>query len=114
MIDTEKAFDMLPHAVEIFEQLDIQAYGKRKAEEYKKKNPGKDIKEMQSEIGIDIIKHIVKSSQKVKQEFFSIVAIAAGVDLETAKKRPLAESMQTFKEIFMDKDLLDFFKGAMQ
>lgn len=113
-ISTEKAFDMLPHALDIFEKLDVQSYGKKKAEEYKKKHPEKELTDMQAEIGIDILKHVVKNSKKVKEEFFSLVAIASDVDIETAKKRPLSESINVLKEVFMDKELMDFFTAAMQ
>jgi len=114
LISTEKAFDMLPYAVDIFEKLDIQNYGIKKAQEYKKKYPDKNRTEIQRELGIELIKYVLKNSQKVKEEFFNIVALAADIDIETAKKRPFTESIQTFKEIFMDGELMDFFNSAMQ
>ncbi len=114
MITTEKAFDMLPHMVEIFDKLELQKYGKEKAQEYKKKNPNKSAEEMQNELGTEIVKYILKNSAKIKEEFFNIAATALDVDVKEAKGKPLLETMQVVKDIFLNENLMAFFKSAMQ
>ena len=110
-ISTEKAFDMLPYAVDIIEKLNIQEQGKKIAEAKQKDFTGA---ELQSETGIAVIRYVAKNLPKVKPEFFALVAIASDVDVETAKKRPLAESIQVLKDVFLDAELLGFFKSAAQ
>ena len=113
-ISTEKCFDLLPHAVDIFEKLNIQEQSKKILEDLQKANPDRLAEELQREVGIAIMKHIAKNLPKVKAEFFQLVAIASDVDVETAKKRPLAESIQVLKDVFLDAELLGFFKAAVQ
>ena len=106
MINSEQAFDMLPYAVDIFEKLDIQSFINR--------NKLKDAKpEDVKQKGIELVKYIVKNSNKVKDEFFSIVAIADGKNVEEVKKQPFTKTIQTFIEIFSDQELINFFKSAM-
>ena len=112
MVTSEQAFDMLPYAVDIYEKLNIKEYAIEKAQEAKKS--GKDANAIQTEVGEDIIKYIVKNSPKVKTEFFSIVAVACKKTLAEVKKQPPAETIKVFMEVFRDKDLLDFFKGGME
>ena len=113
-ISTEKSFDMLPYAVDIFEKLDIQERGKRIFEDLQKANPDRPAEELQKEVGIAVIKYIAKNLPKIKEEFFALVAVASDVDVKTAKARPLAESIQVLKDVFLDAELLGFFKAAVQ
>ena len=113
-ISTEKAFDLLPFVVDIFEKLDIQERGKKILEDTQKANPNRLAEELQKEVGIAIMKYIAKNLPKVKDEFFQLVAIASDVDVKTAKARPLAESIQTLKDVFLDAELMDFFRAAVQ
>lgn len=114
MISTEKAFDMLPYAVDILEKLDLQERGKKILEDLQKASPGQPAEELQKEVGMAIIKHIAKNLPKIKPEFFALIAIASDVDVKTAKARPLAESIQVLKDVFLDAELMDFFKAAVQ
>ena len=112
MITSEQAFDMLPYAVDIYDKLKIKEYAVKKAQEGKKS--GKDADAVRLDVGEDIIKYIVKSSPKVKTEFFAIVSVACKKTLAEVKKQPPTETIKVFMEVFSDKDLLDFFKGAME
>ena len=112
-ISTEKVFDMLPYAVDILEKLDIQERGKKIFEDLQKANPDRPAEELQKEVGIAIMKHIAKNLPKVKTEFFALVAIASDVDVETAKARPLSESIGVIKAVFLDPELMGFFKSAV-
>lgn len=106
MINSEQAFDMLPCAVDIFEKLDIQSFILKN--KIKDANP-EDVKQK----GIELVKYIAKNSSKVKDEFFSIVAIADGKNVEEVKKQLFTKTIQTFIEIFSDQELINFFKSAM-
>lgn len=105
---SEQAYDMLPYAVDIYEKLKMDDYRKKiqKANE-KKKNVDK------MQLGIDMVKYIVRNSGKVKDEVFELIAIAQNISLEEVKEQSAGKTMKSFKEIFSDKDLVDFFKSAM-
>lgn len=109
MINSEQAFDMLPYAVEIYEKLDIESYRRKSITKHKGK---KDIDT--EKVGLDVLLYIVKNSGKVKEEFFNVVAIADKKAVEEVKQQSLAKTVATFKAIFTDKELMDFFKTAMQ
>lgn len=113
MISTEQAIDMLPYAVDIFEKLDIQNYVKENKVDIKGKNKT-EIEAEQQKLGIKMVTYIVKNSKNVKEEFFNIVAIAEEKDVEEIKKQPLLTTINGLKEILNDKDLMSFFKSAMQ
>jgi hypothetical protein len=109
MINSEQAFDLLPHIVDIYEKLDMDAYRRKMVLKYKdKENVDTD------KVGLEVILYIVRNSQKVKDEFFSVVAIAEQKTVEEVKAQSLAKTISTFKDVFTDKELMDFFKTAMQ
>lgn len=107
-ISSEQAFDMLPYAVDIFEKLDLKGYRKKIKEKYKGKQ-----KVDVDRIGIDSVIYIVKNSSKIKEEFFSIVAIAENKTVEQVKSQSPIETVKVFKEIFENNELMVFFKQAM-
>lgn len=107
MINTEKVFDMLPTVVDIWDKLDVDAYRKRIVEE----NKGKKL-DAQS-VGINLIKYILVNTPKVKEDFFNIVAIFDNKTVEEVKAQSFGETIKTVKDIFQDKELMDFFKEAV-
>lgn len=111
-MNSEKAFDMLPYAVDIFDKLKIDEYVKENSKSATGKT-AEEIENIKKETGLGLIKYILKNSAKVKEEFFSIVAIFEGITEEEAKKQGLAKTIKSIKSIFSDNELMDFFKGAM-
>jgi hypothetical protein len=113
MITSEQAFDMLPYVGEIFDKLEIPSYinSQKKILTVKK---GQNVNDIQEKIGIGITVYVVKNCNKVKEEFFNVVAIAKGKSIEEVKQQGLVETIKTFKEIFQDPELMGFFKTAMQ
>lgn len=109
MFNTEKAFDMLPSVVVLYDKLDIDGYRKKLAE----KNKGK--KDVSAELlGIDIFKHVLKNSGKVKEEVFEIVAIFEDKTIEEVKAQSFMTTINSVKAIFTDTETTDFLKQAMQ
>ena len=108
MITTEKAFDMLPSVVDLYDKLDVDNYRKKIAEE----NKGKDLDQMT--MGINLFKFILKNSNKVKSEVFEIVAVFEEKSVEEIKAQSFMKTMNAVKEIFADKETLSFFKDAMR
>lgn len=109
MINSEQAFDMLPHVVDIYEKLDMDSYRRKMVLKYKDKENVDANK-----VGLEVTFYIVRNSSKVKEEFFSVVAIAEKKSVEEVKAQSLAKTISTFKNVFTDKELMDFFKTAMQ
>ena len=112
-ISSELAMDLLPHAVGIYEKLDLKAVGTGIMKQVKKENPNLSVGEVNESVGEKVIIHIIKNLPKVKDEVFSMVALVSGISLEQAKAQSLAKTMAAFKGIFSDPELLAFFKGAM-
>lgn len=108
MINSEKAFDMLPHVVDIYDKLDLDGYRKKVTKE----NEGKKVEAM--DVGIDLFKFVIKNSGKVKIEFFNIIAIVDEKTVEEVKSQSLAKTLSDIKRVFAEKELVDFFKSAMQ
>ena len=113
MVTTEKAIDILPHAAEIFEKLDIQKF---LVDQYEKQRENKEatIQEKQQNIGYSMVLHVVKNSGAVKEDFFKILSILGDCSVKEAKKKPVTENIKLLSEVFTDPELLGFFKGAMQ
>lgn len=107
MLTTEKAFDMLPAVVDIYDKLDIDVYIKKMAKE----NKGKKLDE--KSLGINLFKFVLKNSSKVKDEVFEIVAVFEEKTAEEVKGQNFMLTISTFKEIFTDKEAVSFFKSAI-
>lgn len=107
-IESEKVIDMLPFVVDIYEKLDFDKFRK----DLKKKYAAKKKIDYLDPV-IDSGKYILKNAPKVKDEIFSIVSIVEERSLEEVKNQSFFKTLNTLKEIFTDKDLMDFFKGAM-
>ncbi|NOU63178.1 hypothetical protein GC096_03845 [Paenibacillus sp. LMG 31461] len=107
-ITSEQALDMLPLVVDLYEKLEIDDYRKKLAEDNKGKRVDK------TSVGIDLFKHIFKNSGKAKEEVFGIVAAVERKTVEDVKKQNFIVTLTSFKAIFTDKELIDFFKQAMQ
>lgn len=109
MFNTEKAFDMLPSVVVLYDKLDIDGYRKKIVEE----NKGKQ--DVNTELlGIDLFKHVLKNSAKVKQEVFEIVAVFEDKTVEEIKEQSFVKTINAVKAIFTDTETTDFLKQAMQ
>ena len=107
MVSTEKVFDMLPVVVELYDKLDIDTYRK----DLEKENVGKRLNK--NDLGINIFKYVLKNSLKVKNEFFEIASIFEEKTIEEVKAQSFGKTINVIKEVFTDKETLDFFKSAM-
>lgn len=112
-ISTERAFDLLPHAVAILEELELQAVGARLLAETRQTQPELAGEALQMAVGLAVIQHVLRHAAEVKDEFFALVAAATGTDIKTAKARPLAEQLQLLREIWLDPELMSFFRSAV-
>lgn len=110
MLSTEKAFEILPYISDIYEKLDFSEFIKK----YQENKVEEDNERRQIIAGLDIFSFIMKQSGKVKDEFFNIVAIVEDKEIEEIKKQSFAKTLKTVKDIFTDKETVDFFKQAMQ
>ena len=114
MVNTEQAFDMLPHVIAIYEKLNLKAVGKAATEQVVKSQPKIAAAELRNAVGEKVIMQVIKESPKVKEDFFNIIAIAAGKTVVEAKALSLAVSVKIFRDVFTDQELWAFFKEAMQ
>lgn len=108
MLTTEKAFDMLPSFVDIYDKLDGDSYRKKIAEE------GKGKKLDETTVGINMFKYVLKNSGKVKQEIFEIVAVFEEKTIEEVKTQNFLITVKSFRDILSDKEVMGFFKNAMR
>lgn len=115
MISTEKAFDMLPYVSDIYEKVDIQKYILKKQSQITKagKQKGQDRELKAMGLGLDMFSYIMKQSPKIKEEVFQIVAILENKKIQDVKSQPFVQTIKTFKDLFSDKETIDFFKQAM-
>ena len=108
IINTSKAFDMLPAVVDLYDKLDIDGYRKTMAA----KNKGKEVD--QTTLGINLVKFVLKNSGKIKGEVFEIVAVFEDKTVEEIKEQNFMATVATFKAIFTDKETMGFFKDAIR
>jgi hypothetical protein len=109
MIASEKVFDMLPVVVELYDKLDIDGYRKKIAEENKGKK-GVD----NEAIGINLLMYILKNSVKIKEEIFEVVAIFEEKTVDEIKAQNFITTINILKEIFSDKETMDFLSNAVK
>lgn len=109
MLSTEKAFDILPAISDIYEKIDIADFVK----DYRAKQSD-DTEQNKVIAGLDLFSFIFKQSSKVKEEFFTIVAIVEDKKIEEVKEQPFIHTIKTIKELFTDEEMNDFFRQAMQ
>lgn len=107
MLTTDKAFDMLPHVVDLYDKIDLDQYRKNQ-----QALNNKDADKM--ELGIAALKYIFKNVHKAKEEVFHIVAIAQDKSIDEVRGQSLPRTILAVKDIFSDKEMVDFFKQAMQ
>lgn len=108
MISSEKLYDMLPTVVVLYDKLDLDAYRKKMTDENKEKKL--DTKSL----GIEVFKHVLKSSGKVKEEIFEIVAIFQDAPIEEVKLQSIGKTIKSIKMVFTDEDAVSFFKQAIE
>lgn len=111
MINSEKAFDMLPYVSDIYEKIDMGKYIANKKFEIAKNKNNDEVEIMG--YGLDMFSYIMKQSPKIKDEFFQIVAIIEDKTLEEVKAQNLGETIGIIKALFEDIETMDFFKQAM-
>lgn len=107
MITTEKALNILPHVVEVYEKLNVDAYIK------KVRTQSKNKKVDQTQVGIELFKFILKNIGKAQEEIFTVVAALEDKEVEEIKNQSLAKTIASIKQVFEDKELLELFKSAM-
>jgi hypothetical protein len=105
-ISSEVVFDLLPFMIDIFDKLDVEKEGKRLV----KISKTKDIDVQKKEIGVNIIKYILKNSPKVKDEFFEVVSIVEGITIEEAKAQGIGKTIKTIQEVMGDEEIMVFFR----
>lgn len=108
LISTEKAYDMLPAVVDLYDKLEIDNYRKRISEE----NKSKELDQMT--MGIGLFKFVLKNSSKVKNEVFEIVAIFQEKTVEEIKAQSFVTTANSLKEIFADKEAMGLFGDAIR
>lgn len=99
MLNSKKAIRMLPYAIDAVEKLDLISAVKNNKNDKK---------------GLDLIKHVSKNIDMAEEEIFNIVAIYTEKTVEEVEQQSIVETLLALKDLFSDKDLIDFFKQAMQ
>jgi len=108
MINSEQAYDMLGPAGSMMEKLNMIKF----KSDLSKKHKGEKV-DLEA-VGLEGFQYIMKNSKLVKDEVFEIVAIGCDKPLEEVKAQPPGTTIKMFKEIFLDPEMMAFFKTAMQ
>lgn len=106
MISSEKAFDLLPYIMDLYDKLELN-------EQIKTINADSKGKSKEA-LGKELVKYAMKNSCKVKEEFFYIVAILQDKDVNEVKKQNFMEAILSIKSLFSDKESMSFFINAMK
>lgn len=107
---TEQAFDMLPHAADIYTNLNIKEY---LANNVFKAEEGEDSEVAKKVAGANLIAYILKNSPKAKDAFFELVSIFESKSVEEVKSQSLVKTMASVKAIIKNKELMDFFNQSV-
>jgi len=103
MISTEKAFDLLPYMVDIFDKLEIK--------EYVKDNKGST--DDAEKAGYELILYVMRNAPKVKDEVIKVVASIEEKPEKDIRKQSIFVTVKSFKELLEADGVLDFFSSAM-
>jgi hypothetical protein len=103
-LTTEKILDILPSVVDIMEKLKLKKFSNNKA--LQKMN--------EQQVGYELFKLVAKNTPKIKTELFTIISIVEEKTVEEVAKSSPAETLNTIKELMGDKEVMAFFKGAME
>lgn len=107
---TEQAFDMLPHASDIYTNLKVKEY---LASHVFKVKEGEDVEVAKKIAGADLMAFVLKNSPNAKDAFFNIVAIFEGKTVDEVKAQSLIKTMTSVKAIMKNKELMDFFTQSV-
>jgi len=113
IISTEKAFDILPYAVSIIEKLDMKGYILQNKELINTEDKDK-VNKIMDEKGFDFVMHILKNTSKVKTEVFDIIAVVQDKSVNEVKSQPINITINLFKTLLQDTELMRFFKLAVK
>jgi len=109
---TEQVLDMLPAVAEILEKIEYKKLIMESKKKYKIKKM-EDVEVVAAEAVMDLLPAIMKRTKEVKAEIFEIVSIAENKTVEEVKAQSIAQTLQTFKAIFSDKETVELFKSAV-
>ena len=105
-ITNEKAFELIPHVMDIYEKIKPEIDKSLTPEHVKGKS--------QEEVGLIMQKQFFRNISKVKNEIFEIMAVIEDRTAEEIKKDDFIATSKKIINLLKDKELLDFFKSAMQ
>ena len=111
MLSTEKAFEIVPYFSDIYEKLEVKKFIETNQITIKEDD---DFKVMMLGIGLDIGNHILKNFGKIKDEIYIIVSIIDDIEVEEVKKQSFVKTLNTFKDLFKDKDTVDFLSSVVK
>ena len=104
MITTDKALDMVPYIVDIYEKLD--------------KDLLKDKSGSTTEIGKKALVAILKNVNKFKPEIYGMVSVAMEEPVDKIRDQSVVKTLLAFKaiynDIFKDPEMMDFFGDAVK
>jgi hypothetical protein len=114
MLNSEQVLDVLPYAVDIFEKLDLKGYIEKNKTQVPKNASKEKVEQLQREKGLDMMTHILRNAPKAKEEIFQLVAVLQNTTPDEVRKQSFVTTLKYFKEVLTDKELMGFFKAAMQ
>lgn len=106
MITTDKALDLVPYMVDIYDKLDNDLLDKTVR------------KGSNTEVGKKVFVTILKNINKFKAEIYGMVAVVTDTTPDEVSKQNIVKTLKVFRDIytdiFQDPDMSDFFGSAVR
>lgn len=99
-MNTEQAFELLPLVSTIIEKTELV--------DYASSFNGVGQKE-----GIKILNHVVSNIAVCKAEVFELISRTTGKTVKEVSEQSAVQTFNELKKLFLDTELMDFFKQAM-
>lgn len=103
MIETKKAFQMMPYMARILKKIDFKEFFK-----------SVDKEQDEESAGMDFFLFLMENAAKCTNDIISVVALLDDKDFEEVEKQDMFDTFATLNTVFRDEKLMAFFQSAMR
>lgn len=103
MIQTKKAFQMMPFMARILKKIDFKEFFKNV-----------DAEQGEEAAGMDFMIFLMENAAKCTNDIIEVVALLEDKTFEEVAEQDMFETFETLGEIFKDEKMMAFFQSAMR